>query len=59
MKTIKVHLAFSYETKNKFRFDEGEQLDGSEPVIGSLYVSKKAFSNSAPKAVTVTLSTEK
>lgn len=51
-----ITFTFRNETKNKFRFQEDAEDD---EVIGSLYISKSAFSDGkAPEVLTVSIQTE-
>lgn len=54
-KDLTVEFEFERDTKNKRRFAEVE-VEGQEPVIGTLYVSKSAFNGTLPESLTVTIS---
>jgi len=49
--TTRLSFRFERATKNMYRFRE----DNDEPIVGTLYVSKRAFSGGAPDKIEVTI----
>ena len=54
METRELTFELNKETKNTVRFSE-MVAEGSEPVIGELYVRKSALGNDRPKTLSLTL----
>ena len=54
METRELIFELNKETKNTVRFSE-VVADGSEPVIGELYVRKSALGSDRPKTLNVTI----
>ena len=54
MEMRELTFEFNKETKNTVRFSE-VVADGSEPVIGELYVRKSALGNDRPKTLSLTI----
>ena len=54
MKMRELTFELNKETKNTVRFSE-VVADGSEPVIGELYVRKSALGNDRPKTLSLTI----
>jgi hypothetical protein len=49
---VQVTMEFEKATKRMFRFKE---VTDAEPLIGTLYVSKKAFAGEVPTRIRVTI----
>lgn len=57
MKALQVVFAFDKSTKNTHRYMEQTAKD-ADPVVGMLYVQKKALGDNPPNTLKVTISTE-
>lgn len=54
---MKTELSMTFEkaTKNTFRFMEDVKDSTSTPIIGTLYVQKKAFGGKMPQKISVSI----
>ena len=50
---VKVNMVFNSEKKHSYRFDAGVQEDNIESPVSSIYISKWAFGNKAPREITL------